>query len=65
MIAPVDNTVPDIRLKKNAGFEDTLILEPNPNVVKQRKPLIGRIWDNLNEPVIEIGGDKMKKKDNE
>ncbi len=55
------------------GPEDTVILEPHvpqpqiqqPAPAKQRKPLIGRIWDNLNEPVIEIGGDNMKKKDHE
>ena len=48
--------------------DDTVVLmppaaaeAPTAPAPGQRKPLLSRIWDNLNQPVIEIGKDTMKK----
>jgi chromosome segregation ATPase len=47
--------------QKVSAQDDTLVLEPSKMVSEKPKPILGRIWDKLNEPVIEIGGDRIKK----
>jgi hypothetical protein len=49
----------EVRVVKPAEqfHDDTMIMEPKQQQpARPRKALFGRIWENLNEPIIEIGG---------